>query len=162
MIALPTRVTHNDTKLNNILFDVGTGKALCLIDLDTLMPGKIHHDVADAVRTLCNTVSENEPDTSKVKFNVPLFRTFCDGYFDEAGGILSKAEADILPSSMLLLPYLMGVRFLTDYLNGNVYYHTSYPEQNLHRAMNQMALFAELKSRLPVIKAIIEERAGWL
>ena len=160
LISVPVRVTHNDTKLNNILFDRESERALCLVDLDTLMPGKLHHDVADAVRTLCNMVSENESDTSKVKFHVPLFLAFCEGYFEQVGEILSTPEREILPESMLLMPYLMGVRFLTDFLNDDVYYHTAYPEQNLHRARNQMALFSEIKKWHPVISEIINERTG--
>lgn len=155
-VEVPTRVTHNDTKLNNILFDRTSDRARCLIDLDTLMPGYIHHDFGDAIRTLCNSVSENEPDVSTVSFQWELFESFCQGYFGETQQMLSSKEWTIFPQSIELLPFLMGLRFLTDYLAGNVYYQTAYVDQNLDRAQNQFRLLAEIRNQAESIEQCID------
>ena len=153
--TLPKRVTHNDTKLNNILFDKATDLAICLIDLDTLMPGHLHHDFGDALRTLCNAATEQEPDLTKVQFQWPIFEAFCQGYFPEVHELLTESEWEVLPHSLMQLPYLMGVRFLTDYLDGDRYYRTDYDTQNLDRAKNQAALINRIQARLPEIVELI-------
>jgi Ser/Thr protein kinase RdoA (MazF antagonist) len=142
---IPVRVTHNDTKFNNILFD-DKDKAVCIIDLDTVMNGSILYDFGDAVRTLCNTTAEDEPDLSKVDFNLRLFDRFTAGYLSAVSTIITKVECEMLVKSCRLLTYLMAIRFLTDYLNGDTYYKTAYPGHNLARASNQYQLLSRLGS----------------
>lgn len=142
---IPVRVTHNDTKFNNILFDEND-KAVCIIDLDTVMNGSILYDFGDAVRTLCNTTAEDEPDLSKVDFNLRLFDRFTAGYLSAVSTIITKVECDLLVQSCRLLTYLMAIRFLTDYLNGDTYYKTAYPGHNLARASNQYQLLSHVDS----------------
>lgn len=136
---IPVRITHNDTKFNNILFDKD-GKAICIIDLDTVMSGYVLNDFGDAVRTLSNTTSEDEQDVSLLKFNMELYKKFASGYFSEARHFLTETETSLLAFSCKLLTYIMAVRFMTDYLAGDVYYKISHPLQNLHRAKNQIRL----------------------
>jgi len=136
---IPTRVTHNDTKLSNILFDKND-KALCIIDLDTLMPGIVHYDFGDSIRTICSAVSEDEPDLNLVQFNLDYYKAYKKGFLAELGNILSKKEIELLPLAAQTITFIMGLRILTDYLNGDVYYHIKYPEHNLHRASNQLTL----------------------
>lgn len=125
------RVCHNDTKLNNILFN-SNSKALCLIDLDTIMPGYFHYDFGDAVRTIVNPSDEDEKDLSKIQFNLKLFERFVDGIIASKLK-LSEKEIESLPLGVALMPFLHGLRMLTDYLNGNIYYKVSNPDQNLDR-----------------------------
>ena len=129
---LPQRVCHNDTKLNNILFSNETQKALCLIDLDTLMAGHFHFDFGDAVRTIVNTAPEDEQNHDKITFEKHLFEAFIDGLANN-GFFLSKEEVESLPYGVLLMPFLHGIRALTDYLKGNIYYKVAYENQNLDR-----------------------------
>lgn len=160
-LPLPLRVTHNDTKLNNILFDAVSSKALCLIDLDTLMPGNFHHDFGDAVRTLCNTVSENEIDLSLLDFNWELFKAFSTGYFEKMTDSLVEEEWSVFPLSVELMPFIMGLRFLTDYLYGDVYYKVEHSEQNLDRCKNQFALVEKVRaSREEIGSHILSFRRG--
>ncbi len=133
--SLPIRVCHNDTKLNNILFSKETGKALCLIDLDTLMKGHFHFDFGDAIRTIVNTAPEDEKDHSKITFEKPLFEAFVEGLASN-GPLLSKAEINALPLGAILMPFLHGIRALTDYLNNNRYYKVAYENQNLDRCLS--------------------------
>jgi len=130
---LPVRICHNDTKLNNILFSKKTGKALCLIDLDTIMKGNFHFDFGDAVRTIVNTAPEDEQEHSKITFKKPLFEAFVSGIASNKS-FLSQKEIDALPFGAILLPFLHGIRALTDYLNNNIYYKVAYENQNLDRA----------------------------
>tara|TARA_B100000029_G_scaffold143887_1_gene139097 strand:- start:280 stop:1335 length:1056 start_codon:yes stop_codon:yes gene_type:complete len=131
---IPYRICHNDSKLNNILFS-NTNKGLCMIDLDTIMKGYFHFDFGDAVRTIVNPASEEEQDLSKLLFNKSLFKAFIDG-LKSNGKFLLKNEIDLLPLSTVLMPFIHGLRALTDYLNGNIYYKVSYPKQNLIRSRN--------------------------
>ena len=133
------RVTHNDTKLNNILFDK-SGKALCLVDLDTIMPGYIHFDYGDALRTLANTAAEDEKDLSLVRFNEPVYKSFTEGYLSVAKNFLTGEEIGLLPFAPVYLTFIIGLRFLTDYINGDVYYRTHRPDHNLERAKAQFQL----------------------
>lgn len=132
---LPQRVCHNDTKLNNILFSKATRKALCLIDLDTLMTGYFHFDFGDAVRTIVNTASEDEQDHSKINFEKQLFESFIDGLASN-GPFLKKEEIQALAYGVILMPFLHGLRALTDYLNNNIYYKVTYENQNLDRCLS--------------------------
>ncbi len=129
---LPLRVCHNDTKLNNILFSKNGNKALCLIDLDTLMQGYFHYDFGDAVRTIANTAAEDEQEHSKITFNKPLFEAFIDGLALNKP-FLQQTELDALVMGAILMPFLHGLRALTDFLNNNIYYKVAYENQNLDR-----------------------------
>ncbi len=129
--GLPLRVCHNDTKFNNFLFD-SSEKGLCLIDLDTIMPGYFHYDFGDAVRTIVNPAKEDERDMSKICLNRDYFKAFVHGIRD-SNLKLTKVELEFLPLSVALMPFINGLRALTDYLNGNIYYKVTYPKQNLDR-----------------------------
>ena len=137
--AMPMRVTHNDTKLNNILFSKETGEAISIIDLDTVMPGSICYDFGDSIRFGCNTAAEDEPDTSRVGFSTELFEAYVKGYIGGFGKI-TKIERDNLLWGAILMTYECGMRFLTDYLEGDTYFHTSRDGQNLDRAHTQMRM----------------------
>ncbi len=130
---LPFRICHNDTKLNNFLFSKQTGKALCLIDLDTVMPGYFHFDFGDAIRTLVNPSREDERDLNKISFDLKMADAFLQG-LKESELKLTTAEKKALPYGAVLMPFLHGLRALTDYLNNDIYYQVRYPEQNLHRS----------------------------
>ncbi|MFC4096136.1 phosphotransferase enzyme family protein [Euzebyella saccharophila] len=132
---LPIRVCHNDTKLNNILFSKSTNKALCLIDLDTLMRGKFLFDFGDAVRTIVNTAPEDEQNHEKITFEKELFEAFISGLAAN-GPFLSKEEIETLHWGAILMPFLHGIRALTDYLNGNIYYKVAYENQNYDRSLS--------------------------
>tara|TARA_B100001146_G_scaffold225067_1_gene246201 strand:+ start:5363 stop:6442 length:1080 start_codon:yes stop_codon:yes gene_type:complete len=132
---LPDRICHNDTKLNNILFSKETKKALCLIDLDTLMKGKFMYDFGDAVRTIVNTAPEDEIDHDQIVFEKELFSSFVKGLAAN-GPFLSQKEVETLPWGAVLMPFLHGLRALTDYLNGDVYYKVAYKNQNLDRSLS--------------------------
>jgi hypothetical protein len=137
---LPVRVTHNDTKINNVLFDAITGKGLCVIDLDTVMPGTILSDFGDMVRTFTSPSEEDEKDLSKVYFRMEIFNALAEGFLEETADILSPAEKNNLLLGGKLMIYMQAIRFLTDFLEGDIYYHTDYPEHNLVRARNQLKL----------------------
>lgn len=141
------RATHNDTKVNNVLFD-RNNKALCLIDLDTVMPGYVHFDYGDALRTMANTALEDERDLGKVLFNKEVYEVFTKGYLLEAGGFLNHEELGLLPFAPIYLTFLIGLRFLTDHLNGDVYYRIHHPDHNLDRAKVQFKLVKEMERAL--------------
>ena len=143
--SLVLRVTHNDTKINNILFDSLSRKAVCAIDLDTLMPGYFIYDLGDMVRTFVSPVSEEEKDLSKVRFRESIYRALLDGYLSEMDFVLTDEEKQSIPFAGKMMTYIMALRFLADYLNGNIYYHITYPEQNLVRAANQLKLLQLLQ-----------------
>ncbi len=153
---LPVRICHNDTKLNNILFSESTGKALCLIDLDTLMRGYFHYDFGDAVRTIVNTASEDEIDHSKITFDKGLFRAFIGG-ISSNGSFLSDHELAVLPLGAALMPFLHGIRALTDYLNGNRYYKVAYENQNLDRCLSLFDFTRKALSEVSFMEQVIEE-----
>lgn len=133
-MELPIRICHNDTKLNNILFST-EDKALCLIDLDTIMKGYFHYDFGDAIRTIVNSAQEDETDYTKITFNLELFKAFMEG-LSSLPKFLTDAEKNALPLATVFMPFIHGLRALTDYLNGNIYYKVSYPDQNLDRCKN--------------------------
>ena len=154
---IPTRVTHNDTKIDNILFDRITGEAVCVIDLDTVMPGSMLYDFGDALRMGASTGAEDEVDLYKVRFDKEAFRAFARGYLEELGDNLTEAEIELLPISAALLTYECGIRFLTDYLNGDTYFRVHREHHNLDRARNQFKLVSEIMQMQNELKAIITD-----
>ena len=153
---LPKRICHCDTKVSNMLFDKD-GSVLCVIDLDTLMPSFIFSDVGDFLRTAANYVAEDCPEIEKVGFNMEIFRSFIKGYLESAGSFLTEIERENLPYAAALFPFMQAVRFLTDYINGDTYYKIAYPEHNLVRTRNQMALFRSVLSHMDQMQAIVSE-----
>jgi hypothetical protein len=137
---IPVRVTHNDTKINNILFSSSTGKGLCVIDLDTVMPGTVLSDFGDMVRTFTNSADEDEMDLRKVFFRLEIFKEMAVGFMEGVSGILKPVEKNNLILGGKLIIFMQAVRFLTDYLSGDTYYKIKYPEHNLVRTRNQLKL----------------------
>lgn len=152
---LPLRVTHNDTKLNNILFDVSTRKALCIIDLDTVMPGLSLYDFGDSIRTGASTGAEDEPDLSKVELDLSLFETFTKGFLKGCGGSLTPLEIKLLPMGAKLMTYECGIRFLADFLVGDTYFKIHRENQNLDRARTQFKLVADMEKKWEDMEEII-------
>lgn len=153
---LPLRVTHNDTKLNNVIFDEDTDDAICVIDLDTVMPGLALYDFGDSIRFGANTCAEDEKDISKVAIDLDYFKAYAKGFLSEAGGSLNPCEIDNLAFSAKLMTFECGMRFLTDYLNGDTYFRTTYPEHNLVRARNQFALVKDMEDKMDEMEEIIK------
>lgn len=151
---IPVRVTHNDTKLNNIVFDKSTLEPLAILDLDTVMAGSLLHDYGDAIRSGCNTASEDEPDIHKVHFDMDMFRAFTTGYLETMTD-LTPTELQYLHISPLVLTYELGIRFLTDHLQGNQYFPVEYIGQNYHRAKVQMTLLREMEQNLTKMRNFI-------
>lgn len=143
---IPLRVTHNDTKLNNVMIDDETGKGIAVIDLDTVMPGSLCYDFGDSIRFGCNPAAEDEPDLSKVNFRFDLYETYLKGYLSAVGDSITQAERENLPMGAILMTYECGMRFLTDYLEGDVYFKTHRPKQNLDRAHTQFKLVEDMLS----------------
>lgn len=156
---LPIRICHNDTKLNNILFFKETHKALCLIDLDTLMKGYFLYDFGDAVRTIVNTAPEDEKDHDKITFEKKLFEAFLDG-LNANKSMFSKKEIEILPWGAVLMPFLHGIRALTDYLNGNVYYKVAYENQNLDRCLSLFDFTRKALGKMEYMEEVVREKLG--
>lgn len=148
--AIRTRVTHNDTKISNILFST-KNKGLCVIDTDTVMPGIIHYDFGDAIRTICNTAAEDETNLDLVEFNVNYYKAYTEGFLKKMGPFLSPLELKYLPLGAKTMIFIMALRFLTDYLNGDVYYKTKYPEHNFDRAKNQFKLIKSFSERIDIL-----------
>ena len=142
---IPLRVTHNDTKINNVLIDAATGKGICVIDLDTVMPGLSAYDFGDSIRTGANDCAEDEPDQSKVHFDLHLYEVFAKGYLSTAGASMSPAEKKSLAWGAKLMTLECGIRFLTDYLEGDHYFHTARPDHNLDRARTQFTLVRQME-----------------
>ncbi len=155
--SVPVRVTHNDTKINNILFDAKSGKATAVIDLDTVMPGSMLYDFGDALRIGSSTAAEDETDLSKVAFDLNIFEHFARGYLEECKSSLTEKEIQLLPVAARLLTYECGIRFLTDYLNGDTYFKIHREHHNLDRARNQFALVRDMKAKEEQMKKIIEK-----
>jgi len=153
---LPVRVTHNDTKFNNILFDENAN-ALCIIDLDTVMNGYVLYDFGDAIRTLVNTTAEDDPDLAKVNFDFELYQNFSKGYLNETLALLTKTEIENLAFSAKLMTYIVALRFLTDYLDGDVYYKTNYENHNLDRTRNQLQLLKRMDEKYDRMIGVIRE-----
>lgn len=154
---LPKRICHCDTKVNNMMFDEN-GKILCVIDLDTVMPSFIFSDYGDFLRTGANKVAEDDPNIEAVEFDMDIFRAFTEGYLSSAKTFLTPLEIENLPYAAALFPYMQAVRFLTDYINGDVYYKIQYPEHNLVRTKNQFKLLQSVEENTPEMHKFIREQ----
>ncbi|MGN0448583.1 MAG: phosphotransferase enzyme family protein [Acutalibacteraceae bacterium] len=154
---IPLRVTHNDTKLNNILFDDDTNESICVIDLDTIMPGFSLYDFGDSIRFGGNTAAEDETDLSKVKISLPLFESYTKGFLSVCAEALTKTEVDYLAFSAKLMTLECGIRFLTDYLDGDVYFRTEHEGHNLERARNQFKLVSEIEKNFDAMNKIVAD-----
>ena len=157
---LPLRVTHNDTKLNNILIDRQTGEGICVIDLDTTMPGLSINDFGDSIRFGANHSAEDEKDLSKVHFDIALYEVYTRGFLEGAQGSLTDAELEYLPWGARLMTLECGIRFLTDYLEGNHYFHIRYPEQNLDRCRTQFKLVRDMEEQFIQMQQIVARYAA--
>lgn len=155
--GIPTRVTHNDTKLNNVLFDKHTGDGLCVIDLDTVMPGSLLFDYGDSLRFGASTAEEDEADLSKVSFSLEYFESYTRGFLGEMKGKITAKEIELLPLSALTLTYECGIRFLTDYLNGDTYFKVHYEGQNLNRAKNHLKLCQDISAKMEEMTDIVKK-----
>ncbi|MGL4741692.1 MAG: phosphotransferase enzyme family protein [Sarcina sp.] len=154
--SLPLRVTHNDTKFNNIMIDDETGKAICVIDLDTVMPGLSLYDFGDAIRSGCSTAEEDETDLSKVSIDLNLYEKFVQGVLEETSDTLTIDEINNIAFSAKLITMELAMRFLTDYLNGDKYFKVNSDTHNLERTRNQLKLAYDMEKKMPVMEAIIE------
>ena len=154
---LPLRVTHNDTKLNNILIDRDTHQGICVIDLDTTMPGLSINDFGDSIRFGANHSKEDEKDLSKVNFDIALYEVYTRGFLEGAQGSLTPAELEYLPWGARLMTLECGIRFLTDYLDGDHYFRIHYPDQNLDRARTQFKLVKDMEEKMDQMNAIVQE-----
>lgn len=153
---IPTRVTHNDTKLNNVLLDEESGEGLCVIDLDTVMPGFSLYDFGDLVRTATRRAPEDETELAKIDVDAELFAAVAQGYLLEMGPHLTPAERRLLVVSGQLITFEVGMRFLTDYLEGDVYFRVHHPDHNLARARSQLTFVAALERRQPELEVLLE------
>ena len=158
--ALPLRVTHNDTKTNNVLFDKDTLEPLVVIDLDTVMPGLAAHDFGDTIRFAANTAAEDEADLTKVSLDLELFRAFAQGYIGAAGDLLTDAEKDSMALGAATITLEQASRFLDDYITGDKYFKTKYPGHNLVRTRCQLALFTDMMNKFERMNAIVHEIAN--
>ena len=155
--SLPLRVTHNDTKLNNILMDASTGAARAVIDLDTVMPGSMLFDFGDSIRFGASTAAEDEKDLNKVHFDIELFKTYAEGYCGAVKDSITEKESALLPYGSYLMTIECGMRFLTDYLSGDTYFATKYPEHNLVRCRTQFRLAEEMQANFEKMNQIIAD-----
>lgn len=153
---IPLRITHNDTKFNNILLDEND-KALCVIDLDTVMPGYIHYDFGDAIRTAANTASEDENDLSRVKMDIGLFKAYTEGYLSETVKTLNDVEIEYLAFAPRLITYTIAVRFLTDFIDGDNYFKIHHELHNLQRARAQLSLVISMEEQYEEMRRIISD-----
>lgn len=153
--GLPERVTHNDTKINNVLLDDSTGEGTCVIDLDTVMPGLAAYDFGDMVRTATSPAPEDEQDLSKVRMEFPLFEALARGYMSTASGFLTAEEKESLAVAGKLITFEIGIRFLTDYLSGDTYFKVHRPGHNLDRARTQFKLLESIEQQEPKIRALL-------
>ncbi len=153
---IPLRITHNDTKFNNILLD-SNDNALCVIDLDTVMPGYIHYDFGDSIRTVANTADEDEEDPGKICLDLKLFRSYAEGYLEETLSVLNPTEKEYLYFAPSLITYTMGLRFLTDYIDGDRYYKIHKEKHNLIRARAQFRLVESNEEQMSDMKRIISD-----
>ena len=154
---IPLRVTHNDTKLNNVLLDEQTGEGVCVIDLDTVMPGLAAYDFGDSIRTGANTAAEDETDLNRVQFSLPMFKAFAEGFLAEAGAALNAREKELLPMGAKLMTLECGMRFLADHLNGDKYFRIHRENHNLDRARTQFTLVRRMEEKWDEMARIIRE-----
>ncbi len=152
---IPMRVTHNDTKLNNVLIDEKSGAGLCVLDLDTVMPGSMLYDFGDSIRFGASSAAEDETDLDKVEMRIELFDTYVQGYLEALGDSITVEELALLPFSAKLMTMECGMRFLTDYLQGDTYFRTHYPTHNLDRARNQLKLVADMEAKMAAMEAVV-------
>lgn len=155
--SIPLRVTHNDTKINNVMFDEKTSEAICVIDLDTVMPGSLLYDFGDALRIGAATADEDETDLSKVEFDLSKFESFAKGFFEEMSECMTDKEIELLAFSAKLLTYECGIRFLTDYLNGDTYFTIHREHHNIDRARTQFKLVADMDKKMAQMEKIIND-----
>jgi Ser/Thr protein kinase RdoA (MazF antagonist) len=153
---IPERITHNDTKLANVLIDDITGKGVCVVDLDTVMPGLSLYDFGDLVRTCVSPIEEDSPNLDAIQVRLPMFESLAQGFLDEMADVLTPAERSNLPFAGKLLTYEVGIRFLTDYLNGDTYFSTSRPHHNLDRARNQFRLVSRMEAAQKEMQLIVD------
>ncbi len=154
--SLPERVTHNDTKLNNVLLDDVTQEGVCVIDLDTVMPGSALYDFGDLVRTSTSPAAEDETDLSKVRMQLPMFEALVRGYLESASGFLTPKEKSFLPFAGKLITFEIGLRFLTDWLEGDTYFKIKRPTHNLERTRTQFKLVESIEAQLPAMQALVD------
>lgn len=155
--TIPLRVTHNDTKLNNVLIDSNTNEGVAIIDLDTVMTGSILYDIGDGIRSSCANSFEDETDLSKVTLNLDLTKSYLKGYLEEMKEYLTKDELTSIGLSIKIMTYELTLRFLTDYLNGDIYFKIKYPKHNRDRYLNQYTLLKDIESKLDEINKYIED-----
>ena len=153
---IPERITHNDTKFNNVMLDVITGEAMCIVDLDTVMPGCVLYDFGDMVRTTTSPTLEDELDLSKVQMQMPMFKMLAKGYLAAAGQFLTKREKELIAFSGKLITFEIGLRFLTDYLSGDVYFRTHRPEHNLDRCRTQFKLVESIERQENAMQKFVD------
>ena len=158
--SLPLRVTHNDTKLNNILMDEKTHEARAVIDLDTIMPGSMLYDFGDSIRFGASTAAEDEKDLNKVHFSVDYFKAYAEGYVGAVKNSITPKEAELLPYGAYLMTMECGMRFLADYLSGDTYFATKYPRHNLVRCRTQLKLASEMEGKFDETKKIVSDILG--
>lgn len=153
---LPMRITHNDTKFNNILFD-SSNHAMCIVDLDTVMPGSVLFDFGDAIRTGANTAAEDEKDLAKVDINLPIYEAYTQGFLKSTRNSLNEVEVENLAFSARFMTFIIGLRFLTDYLDGDPYFRTAYPDHNLVRARVQFRLLEQMELNAGQMEQIVKD-----
>ncbi len=155
---LPVRIVHNDAKNTNVMLDNATGKGLVVIDLDTVMPGTILYDFGDMIRTATCLAKEDEQDLSKINIQIPLFEAVVRGYLESAGNFLTKTEKQYLTLSGKLIAFEQGIRFLTDYLSGDIYYRIHYRDQNLDRCRTQFKIAESIVAQEDRMNRLVEKR----
>ena len=153
---IPYRVTHNDTKVNNVLMDPKTGEPIAVIDLDTVMPGSGLYDYGDGVRSAASTALEDEKDLSKVSIDMELFKAYTDGYLSEMASYLKPAEINNMVNSIRIITLELAMRFLSDYLNGDTYFKTNYEDHNLDRTKNQLKLVKNIEDKMPEMEEYVK------
>lgn len=154
---IPYRVTHNDTKVNNVMVNIETGKYMAVIDLDTVMPGSMLFDYGDGIRSTASTAKEDETDLTKVHLDLELFKAYTSGYLSEMAPYLTKEELSLMGESIRIITLELAIRFLNDYINGDTYFKTTYPKHNLDRTRNQLALVEDIENNLDFINNYIYE-----
>lgn len=153
---MPLKVTHNDTKLNNVLLDEKTGEPVAVIDLDTIMPGSICYDFGDSIRFGCNPCAEDEEDLSKVNFRMDLYKVYLDGYLTALKDSITQVEKDNLALGAIMMTIECGMRFLADYLSGDTYFKTTRPKQNLFRCRTQLKLVKDMEAVFDELNALVK------
>lgn len=153
---VPERVTHNDTKFNNVMLDTASGEAMCVVDLDTVMPGCVLYDFGDMVRTTTSPTLEDEPDLSKVQMRMPMFKALAKGYVEHTSSFLTKAEKSLVAFSGKLITFTIGLRFLTDYLRGDTYFRVHRPNHNLDRARTQFKLVESIERQEEAMQKFVD------